>query len=229
MLLCLGIFYSWPFASHASHYPLPCLAQRPSTVTASILAVYRVPCSFPTAHIATYILVWLTLPGRTRHSTLRLASTQLKLHLSRPDALAAPNPYPLVLTVLENEPYARRGGAVTAALLGAAGPPYPRWCKFINLLAERSDEVATFLKSAADVRGEVKAKALALEESIDLQDYRDVQTIPWQPNPNHYLMYLLQYRVLVDEESYVVQPVISPSGWQIQLFYRVSPKSQSLR
>lgn len=113
MLLCLGIFYSWPFASHASHYPLPCLAQRPSTVTASILAVYRVPCSFPTAHIATYILVWLTLPGRTRHSTLRLASTQLKLHSSRPDALAAPNPYPLVLTVLENEPYARRGGAVT--------------------------------------------------------------------------------------------------------------------
>ena len=116
-----------------------------------------------------------------------------------------------------------------AALLGAAGPAYPRWCKFINLLAERSDEVATFLKSAADVRGEVKAKALALEESIDLQDYRDVQTIPWQPNPNHYLMYLLQYRVLVDEESYVVQPVSSSSGWQIQLFYRVSPKSQSLR
>jgi hypothetical protein len=113
MLLCLGIFYSWPFASHASHHPLPCLAQRPSTVTASILAVYRVPCSFPTARIATYILVWLTLPGRTRHSTLRLASTQLNLHLSRPDALAAPNPYPLVLTVLENEPYARRGGAVT--------------------------------------------------------------------------------------------------------------------
>jgi hypothetical protein len=36
------------------------------------------------------------------------------------------------------------------------------------LLAERSDEVATFLKSAADVRGEEKAKALALEESIDL-------------------------------------------------------------
>jgi hypothetical protein len=82
----------------------------------------------------------------------------------------------------------------------------------INLLAERSGEVATFLKSAADVRGEVKAKALALEKSIDLQDYRDVQTIPWQSNPNHYLMYLLQYRVLVDEESYVVQPVISPGG-----------------
>ena len=121
------------------------------------------------------------------------------------------------------------GVRLHAALLGAAGPPYPRWCKFINLLAERSDEVATFLKSAADVRDEVKAKALALEESIDLQDYRDVQTIPWQPNPNHYLMYLLQYRVLVDEESYVVEPVSSPSGWQIQLFYRVSPKSQSLR
>ena len=41
------------------------------------------------------------------------------------------------------------------------------------------------------------------------------------------MVYLLQYRVSIDEDSYaVVQPSVSPSGWQIQTFHRVSPKSQ---
>jgi hypothetical protein len=99
--------------------------------------------------------------------------------------------------------------------------------EFINLLAERGDEVATFLKSTAEVRAEAKAKARALEERIDLQNHPGVRVIPWQPNPNHDLVYLLQYRVSIDEDSYaVVQPSVSPSGWQIQTFHRVSPKSQ---
>ena len=100
--------------------------------------------------------------------------------------------------------------------------------EFINLLAERSDEVATFLKNTTEVRREARAKALALEERIDLQNHEGVRVLPWQPNPNPYLMHLLQYRVRIDEESYVViQPFVSPSGWQIQIFYRVSPKSQN--
>jgi hypothetical protein len=76
----------------------------------------RLPCTMllPHGDIATHILVWLTLPGRAIRSTLRLASMQLKLHFSRPDALAAPNPYPLVRTVLETEAYKRRGGTVTS-------------------------------------------------------------------------------------------------------------------
>jgi PD-(D/E)XK nuclease superfamily protein len=103
--------------------------------------------------------------------------------------------------------------------------------EFINLLAERSEEVATFLKGITDVRTEVKKKALALGERIgeriDLQDHEDVLLLPWQPNPNHDLVYLLQYRVSIDDDSYaVVQPSVSPSGWQIQTFHRVSPKSQ---
>ncbi len=100
--------------------------------------------------------------------------------------------------------------------------------QFIDLLAERSDEVATFLKSTAEVRGEAKTKARALEERIDLQNYEGITLLPWQPNPNHYLVHLLQYRVPVDEESYVVvEPFVSPSGWLIRTFYRVSPKSQN--
>lgn len=100
--------------------------------------------------------------------------------------------------------------------------------EFINLLAKRSDEVATFLKGITEARGEVKTKAREFEERIDLQNHQDVRLLPWQPNPNHYLMHLLQYRVPIDEESYVViQPLVSPSGWQIQIFYRVSPKSQN--
>ena len=46
--------------------------------------------------------------------------------------------------------------------------------EFIKLLAERSDEVATFLKGTAEVRAEAKAKARTLEERIDLQDYPGV-------------------------------------------------------
>jgi len=99
--------------------------------------------------------------------------------------------------------------------------------EFINLLAERSDEVATFLKSTAEVRAEAKAKARALEEHINLQNHRGVTVIPWQPNPNHHLVHLLQYRARIDGESYVVEPFVSPRGWQIRIFYRVSPKSQN--
>jgi hypothetical protein len=100
--------------------------------------------------------------------------------------------------------------------------------EFVKLLGERSDEVATFLKGISEVRGEAKAKARALEERIDLQNYQGVRLLPWQPNPNHYLVHLLQYRVPIDEESYVVvQPLVSPGGWQIHTFYRVSPKSQN--
>lgn len=99
--------------------------------------------------------------------------------------------------------------------------------EFINLLAERGDEVATFLKGTAEVRAEAKAKARALEERIDLQNHPGVLVIPWQPNPNHHLMHLLQYRVPIDGESYaVVEPFVSPKGWQIRIFYRASPKSQ---
>ena len=99
--------------------------------------------------------------------------------------------------------------------------------EFINLLADRSEEVATFLRGTTDVRSEVKKKALALGERIGLQEHEDVLLLPWQPNPNHDLVYLLQYRVSIDEDSYaVVQPSVSPSGWQIQTFHRVPPKAQ---
>jgi hypothetical protein len=101
---------------------------------------------------------------------------------------------------------------------------------FINLLAERTDEVATFLKSTAEVRAEAKANARALEERIDLQNHPGVLVIPWQPNPNHHLMHLLQYRVHINGESFAgVEPFVSPKGWQIRIFYRVSPKSQDHR
>jgi hypothetical protein len=99
--------------------------------------------------------------------------------------------------------------------------------EFINLLAERSDEVAAFLKGTAEVRAEVKGKARALEERIGLQNHPRVRVILWQPNPNHHLVHLAHCRVRIDEESYaVVEPFVSPRGWRIRIFYRVSSKSQ---
>jgi hypothetical protein len=53
--------------------------------------------------------------------------------------------------------------------------------EFINLLAERSEEVATFLRGITDVRTEVKKKALALGDRIGLQEHEDVLLLPWQP------------------------------------------------
>ena len=111
--------------------------------------------------------------------------------------------------------------------------------EFVKLLGDRGDEVEAFLRGTAEVRGEARRKARALEdridlakikESIHLQDYQDVRLLPWQPNPNHRLTHYLQYRVYIDvgEESYVVvEPFVSPSGWQIQVFYRVDRASQN--
>ena len=99
--------------------------------------------------------------------------------------------------------------------------------EFIDLLAKRADEVAAFLEGTAEVRSEVKGKAQALQERIDLQSHPGVRVILWQRNPNHQLVHLVHYRVFIDEESYaVVEPFVSPSGWRIRIFYRVSPKSQ---
>lgn len=90
------------------------------------------------------------------------------------------------------------------------------------------------MKGTTEVRDEVKTKARALEqalkERIDLRNYQDVLLIPWQPNPNYQLMYLLQHRVPIDDphKSYVViEPFISPHGWWIQTFYRVSSQSRN--
>ncbi|MEJ7843931.1 MAG: hypothetical protein WKF95_19390 [Rubrobacter sp.] len=51
--------------------------------------------------------------------------------------------------------------------------------------------------------------------------------IPWRPNRYHRLKHYLQHRVRVDEESYVVvEPMISPGGWEVHVFRRVSPRSR---
>ncbi len=95
--------------------------------------------------------------------------------------------------------------------------------RFVSLLAEQSDEVEKFLIGIKQVRDEGRGKVQRLGELIDLKDYQDVRQIPWQPNPNHSLRHFLQHRVPIDKESYVVvEPVVSPSGWETQLFYRIS-------
>lgn len=99
---------------------------------------------------------------------------------------------------------------------------------FVKLLAERSDEVEKFLVGIKQVRDEARGKVQKLEALIDVKDYKNVRQIPWQPNPNHSMRHFLQHQVPIDEESYVVvEPVISPSGWEIRLFYRVSRKAQN--
>lgn len=99
---------------------------------------------------------------------------------------------------------------------------------FINLLAERSDQVEKFLKGIKQVRDEAWGKIKRLGDCIDLKDDQNVQQFPWRRNPDYYLTCYLQHRVPIDGESYVViQPVVSPSGWEIRLFYRVSKKAQN--
>jgi hypothetical protein len=100
--------------------------------------------------------------------------------------------------------------------------------EFVKLLAERSDEVAKFLIGLKQVRDEARGKVQRLGEQIDLKGHQNVQQLPWQPNPNHWVTYLLQHRVHIDEESYVViEPVLSPSGWEIRLFYRIPRGAQN--
>lgn len=100
--------------------------------------------------------------------------------------------------------------------------------EFVKLLAERSDEVEKFLTGIKQVRDEARGKIQRLGELIDLKEHRNVPQLPWQPNPNYYSTYLLQHRVPIDGESYVViEPAVSPSGWWIQIFYRVSRNTQN--
>lgn len=99
---------------------------------------------------------------------------------------------------------------------------------FVKLLAEQSGKVEKFLIGIKQVRDEARGKVQRLGELIDLKDHQNVRQLPWQPNPNYYLTYFLQHRVPIDEESYVViEPAVSPSGWEIRLFYRVSQKAQN--
>lgn len=100
--------------------------------------------------------------------------------------------------------------------------------EFVKLLAERSDEVEKFLIGTKQVRDEERGKVQELGALIDLKDYPNVRQLPWQPNPNYSLKHFLQHRVHINEESYVViEPVISPNGWEIQLFYRVPQGAQN--
>lgn len=99
--------------------------------------------------------------------------------------------------------------------------------EFVKLLAQRGDEVEKFLTGIKQVRDEARGKVQRLGELIDLKEHKNVTQLPWQPNPNYYSTFLLQHRVPIDGESYVIiQPAISPSGWEIQLFYRVSRGAQ---
>lgn len=99
---------------------------------------------------------------------------------------------------------------------------------YVKLLAERSDEVEKFLIGIKQVRDEARGKVQRLGALIDLKGYPDVRQLPWQPNPNHSLRYFLQHRVHINEEFYiVVEPVISPRGWEIRLFYRISREAQN--
>jgi hypothetical protein len=92
---------------------------------------------------------------------------------------------------------------------------------YIKLLAARSDEVETFLRGISEVRDELRGKVKGLAAFINVEGYQNVEQIPWSPNPNHSLRHFLQHRVHIDEKSYIViEPVISPSGWEIRIFSR---------
>ncbi len=100
--------------------------------------------------------------------------------------------------------------------------------EFVKLLAQRSDDVEKFLIGIKQVRDEARGKVQRLAELIDLKGHQNVQQLPWQPNPNYWLTYLLQHRVPIDEESYVViEPAVSPSGWEIRIYYRVPQGAQN--
>jgi hypothetical protein len=100
---------------------------------------------------------------------------------------------------------------------------------YIKLLAERGDEVEKFLRGIQEVRGELRGKVQRLEALINVEGHQNVEQIPWSPNPNNFLKHFLQHRVHVDEKSYiVVESVISPSGWEIQIFYRGKVDSSKL-
>jgi hypothetical protein len=105
--------------------------------------------------------------------------------------------------------------------------------QFVMLLAERSREVTQLLTGINEVRGELREKVKALETLVDVGGYQNVEQLPWSPNPNVSLVHFLQHRVRIDGECYVVvEPVISPGGWQIRIFSRGPqdrPKLQDVR
>jgi hypothetical protein len=99
--------------------------------------------------------------------------------------------------------------------------------KFVKLLADRTDEVVKFQEGVKQVRDEVRGKVQSLGELIELKGYQRIQQVPWQPNQNYRPISYLQYRVHINDESYVVvEPAISPNGWEIRLFRRIPRKAQ---
>ena len=102
--------------------------------------------------------------------------------------------------------------------------------RYIALLAERGEEVTNFLRAVREVRRELRAKVQALAPLIGPEGHHgvDIEQIPWSPNQYHTLVHLLQHRVRIDEQSYaVVEPVITPNGWETRTYQRVFPETRS--
>ena len=99
---------------------------------------------------------------------------------------------------------------------------------YIELLGARSDDVERFLRAIIDVRAELRGKVQRLAPLIIMEGYQNghIEQILWKPNIP--LAHYLHHRIHIDEQSYVViEPVISPSGWEIHIFQRVHPKSHN--
>lgn len=91
---------------------------------------------------------------------------------------------------------------------------------FIKLLGERRGEVDDLLAGINQVRGEMRGKARDLGKLIDLEPFgKDVQQGDWRPTVALY--HSLFHTVYKDGKEYVgIDTVISPSGWEIQIFPR---------
>lgn len=84
--------------------------------------------------------------------------------------------------------------------------------EYIKLLGEREGEVEQFLRGVQEVRGELKDKVRQLGTHVDVE----WRPFDWPPTS---LKHALQHRIYTDEKSFVgIQAVISPGGWEIQIF-----------
>lgn len=100
--------------------------------------------------------------------------------------------------------------------------------EFVRFLAQRRDEVETFLAETRNFRGELRSKVERLRELIDINDYPNVGQSLWRSGDDPLVDILVHDITIANGLVHnvnlpfvvAIDTMISPEGWRVELFPR---------
>ncbi len=100
--------------------------------------------------------------------------------------------------------------------------------EFVEFLAERSDEVQNLLTEVKGFKDELRSKVQDLSTLIAVGEHQNVEQRFWRTGA--LLVDILVYEIRVSERLLViVEAVVIPHGWQIEIWSRNKGNRSALR